>query len=414
MLKTTAAGVDRVQTGRRSGATQDEIRRHNLSTLLRAVHEMGPLSRAELTSHMGSSRSTIKHLVAELAALGLVSEERPDGAHAGAGRPSLVVRTRTDRAQVLAADVGVDRVDMALVGLGGQVVARHHAALGPIQPSPDVVVAAISSIIDELLANPAVADRVVALGVSVPGVIRRSDGMVRFAPNLGWVDEPFGQLLTAQLGGLSIRVGNDANLGALAEHRRGVARGFDDVVFLAGEVGVGAGVIVNRRPMLGAAGYAGEVGHIVVRSDGWPCRCGARGCWETEIGAHAIARALGMVHVSSDDLAPTIRAVAGSGGHQLDEVGHYLGLGLASLVNAFDPQLIVLGGLLREILRATPQITRASLDAAALAAPAGEVELTAPWLEGDAVLIGAAEMAWEDLLADPAQLQPRGALVQPV
>jgi predicted NBD/HSP70 family sugar kinase len=404
VLTAKAGDTESLPAARRSGATQEKVRRHNLSTLLRAVHETGPLSRAELTTHMGSSRSTIKDLVAALAELGLVGEERPDGARGGAGRPSLVVRARTDLVQVLAADVGVDRVDVALVGLGGRVVARRHAAFGPTRPSAGDVVAAIGAIVDELLADPAVADRVLALGVSVPGVVRRADGMVRFAPNLGWVDEPFGRLLTRGGTGLQVQVGNDANLGALAEHRRGVSRGCDDVVFLAGEVGVGAGLIVNGQPMLGAAGYAGEVGHLVVRPEGRPCRCGARGCWETEIGSQAIARALGMADATSDELVPAIRAAGRAGGHELDEVGHYLGLGLASIVNAFDPRLVVLGGMLREVLRATPEVTRASLDAAALAATAGEVELAAPSLEGDAVLIGAAEMAWEDLLADPVAL----------
>ncbi len=102
---------------------------------------------------------------------------------------------------MLAADVGVDRVDVALVGLGGQVVARRHATFGPTRPAPGDVVAAIGAIVDELVADPAVADRVLALGVSVPGVVRRADGMVRFAPNLGWVDEPFGRLLTLGLAG---------------------------------------------------------------------------------------------------------------------------------------------------------------------------------------------------------------------
>jgi len=401
MFDSPTPAADRRPQARRSGATQEEIRRHNLSTLLRAVHENGSLTRSALTAAMGSSRSTIKGLVTELVDLGLVAEERPSGAGAGAGRPSHVVRPRVDKIQVLAADVGVDRVDVALVGLGGQVVARRHMARARSQAGPREVAVAIHALAEELLRDPAAADRVLALGVSVPGVVRRSDGLVRFAPNLGWIDEAFGLLLADELPHLRVHVGNDANLGALAEHRRGVARGCDDVVFIAGEVGVGAGMIVNGRPMLGAAGYAGEVGHIVVLPEGRPCRCGARGCWETEIGAQAIGQALGMVHATSDDLVPAIRAAGLAGSHELDEVGHFLGLGLASIVNAFDPRLVVLGGLLREVLRAAPEVTRASLNAAALAVPAEQVELAAPSLEGDAVLIGAAEMAWEDVLVDP-------------
>jgi predicted NBD/HSP70 family sugar kinase len=388
-------------TTRRAGATQEEMRRHNLSTLLRTVHEVGPLSRADLTTHMGLSRSTIKALVAELTALELLGEERPAGTRIGAGRPSLVVSPRHDRVQVLAADVGVDRVEVGLVGLGGRLVARRQALLGRDLPAPSEVVLRVCSLVDDLLADPSAGDRVVGMGVSVPGVVRRQDGLVRLAPNLGWVDEPLGALLVARMGSIQVHVGNDADLGGLAEHRRGVAQGCDDVVFVAGETGVGAGIIAGGQPLLGAGGYAGEVGHLVVRPAGRPCRCGARGCWETEIGAQAIARALGMEHASTPDLPPAIRAAARSDPTILDEVGHYLGLGLAGIVNMINPRLLVLGGLLREVLPVTSGVTRASLDAAALAAPAEEVLLAVPWLGGDAVLTGAAEMAWEDLLADP-------------
>ncbi len=408
MVRRTAAGDDS------RGGTQEGVRRHNLGTLLGHLHLSGPLSRAELTARMGLNRSTIAALVAELAALGAVREERPAGGQSGAGRPSLVVNPRPEHVQVVAAEIGVDHVDVALMGLGGVVVARRHRRLQTSTPRPPRLVALLRRMVTSVLADPAAGELVVGLGVSLPGVVRRSDGCVRFAPNLGWTDEPFGVLLAREMPGLPVRVGNDADLGVLAEHRRGCARGIDDVVFVAGEVGVGGGFIVGGRPLLGVGGYAGEIGHIPVRPQGRRCRCGSAGCWETEIGAEAVARALGLdpavADMTADDLRPALRAAEVSPG--LEEVGHYLGVGLGTLVNVMNPRLLILGGLLRELYPPTQAWVRAGLASVALRAPADEVRLAVPELGGDAVLVGAAEMLWDDLLADPAAVLRAAALTR--
>jgi len=390
---------------RRPGVAQDEVRRHNLSTLLRAVHETGPLTRAQLTSGMGLNRSTIKDLVDELAALGAVSEEAPAGGRSRAGRPSLLVRARPDRVQVLAVDIGVDRVVVALVGLGGSVVARGHRRLPSTEPS--AVVGVVARLVRDLLTKGPVGEHVVGVGVSVPGVVRNHDGCVRFAPNLGWVDEPLGELLAGALA-RPVQIANDADLGVLAEHRRGAARGYDDVVFIAGEVGVGGGVIVGGRPLVGAGGYAGELGHMRLTVDGRPCRCGSAGCWETEIGAQAMARALGLADVGTEELVRAIREAARTGSRSLDGVARHVGLGLASLVNLLNPRLVILGGVLRELLPVAGDVICAAMTASALDAPVQQVTVTAPQLGGDAVLVGAAELAWEQLLVDPVSLLAAG------
>lgn len=388
---------------RRPGVAQDQVRRHNLSTLLRAVHETGPVTRAQLTSGMRLNRSTIKDLVDELAMLGAVSEEAPasgggSGARGSAGRPSLLVRPRSDRVQVIAVDIGVDRVVAACVGLGGSVVARGHSALATTDPT--AVVGVVAGLVERVSQQVGPGSVVVGAGVSVPGVVRNADGCVRFAPNLGWVDEPLGDLLGTALG-RSVRIANDADLGVLAEHRRGAARGYDDVVFIAGEVGVGGGVIIGGRPLVGAGGYAGELGHMRFALDGRPCRCGSTGCWETEIGAQAMARALGLGEVATEVLVTAVREASRDGSHLLDGVARNVGLGLASLVNLLNPKLVILGGLLRELLPCAGEVITETMTCAALAAPARQVRITAPQLGGDAVLLGAAELAWEALLADP-------------
>jgi predicted NBD/HSP70 family sugar kinase len=386
-----------------------DVRRHNLSVLLYHLHVGGPMRRAELTDLTGLNRSTIAGLVAELAALGAIVQEpgQPPGGRwpTKAGRPSPVVRACPETVQVLAADVAVGRVSMALIGLGGSVVARRTRSVS--DSSPKAMAKLLASIGKELITSPKAGAHVVGLGISVPGVVRGSDGNVRFAPNLGWEDAPFGELVTAALAArdlraLPVRVGNDGNLGALAEHQRGVARGIDDLVFVEGEVGVGCGVIVGGRPLAGAGGYAGELGHMTVRSGGRRCRCGAQGCWETEIGTEAMARALGLPEDANDDqVVALLRAGGPQRAVQLDEVAHYLGVGLANVVNLLNPRLVVLGGLLRDLYPLVSGPVGEALAGAALRAPMEQVTLAVPSLGGDAVLVGAAEFAWEATLADP-------------
>jgi predicted NBD/HSP70 family sugar kinase len=392
-----------------------DVRRHNLAVLLHHLHVRGAMRRAELTDLTGLNRSTIAGLVAELAALGAVVEEPGQPASADrlsrigrstkAGRPSPVVRPCPESVQVLAGDIAVGRVSMALIGLGGSVVARRVRQVD--DESPEAIAELLAAAGQELLSAPEAGEHVVGLGVAVPGVVRGADGNVRFAPNLGWEDAPLGELLSAALAArgvctLPVRVGNDGDLGALAEHQRGVARGVDDVVFVEGEVGVGCGVIVGGRPLVGAGGYAGELGHMTVRRDGRRCRCGALGCWETEIGIEAIARALGLPDGAGDaEVVGLLRAGGEERAAQLEEVAQYLGLGLANVVNLLNPQLVVLGGLLRELYPLVAARVVEALAAAALRAPMEQVTLSVPELGGDAVLLGAAEFAWQDVLADP-------------
>jgi predicted NBD/HSP70 family sugar kinase len=394
----------------RIGSAPD-VRRHNLSDLLNHVHLGGAMRRAELTDLTGLNRSTVAGLVVELTALGAVVQEVAQPAPAGwptkAGRPSPVVRACPETVQVLAADVAVGRISMALIGLGGSIVSRRSR---PVHDSSAGAMAGLLAAIGrELLASPK-AGRVVGLGVAVPGVVHSADGRVRFAPNLGWEDAPFGDLLRAALAGrgiddLPVRVGNDGDLGVLAEHRRGVARGVDDVVFVEGEVGVGCGVIVGGRPLSGAGGYAGELGHMKIRRGGRLCRCGSQGCWETEIGTEAMARALGLPEDAGNDaVVALLRAGGPQRASQLDGVAKYLGIGLANVVNVFNPQLVVFGGLLRDLYPLVAGRVGRTLAASGLRAPLEQVTFAVPELGGDAVLLGAAESALEDVLADPAKV----------
>ena len=209
--------------------------------------------------------------------------------------------------------------------------------------------ASVAALIRTVVEDAPAAAPLVGIGISVPGLVRRSDGLIRLAPNLEWHDVSFGGIVLAALGlDVPVSLANDADLGALAEHTRGAGVGIDELIYVSGNVGVGAGVITGGHRLEGAGGYAGEVGHLRFNPDGRPCHCGNRGCWETEVGAHAIAEA---IHCPPDKVAQLDEVLDGfdKPSPELRATGTALGQGLASIVNLFNPQVVVLGGYFRSL-----------------------------------------------------------------
>jgi predicted NBD/HSP70 family sugar kinase len=400
----------RVEVGQRS----ETVRRANLSAIVRGLHDAGPMSRSQLVAATGLTRTTIGGLVGELVAARLV-QEAPAVRQGTPGRPSPVVRIVRDGAVVLAIETLVDSLSVASVGLDGRVIVQERVTRARDERSVDAVVAHIASMAATVRARtPA---PIVGVGVAVAGVVRRRDGQVAMAPNLGWIDEPFGERLAAALAlNVAVTVANDADLGALAEHLRGAGVGVDDLIYVSGEVGVGGGAIVGGRPLDGLAGYAGEIGHLPVNPGGSPCRCGSIGCWETEVGEGALLSLAGLSPDAGRAGIDLVLCEAQAGKQvavaALEHVGRWLAVGLAGLVNILNPQLIVLGSMHGRIYPAIRHTVEAGLSARALPAPRAVVRIVPATLGADAPLIGAAELALEPILADPAGFMARPAPVQ--
>ena len=245
---------------------------------------------------------------------------------------------------------------------------------------------------------------VVGVGVAAPGMVRSRDGQVRQAPNLGWKDAPIGAALADALC-LPVEVGNDADLGMRAEHVRGAAAGVDDAVYLSGHSGIGAGIIAGGRSLSGRTGYAGEVGHIVINPGGLSCHCGSQGCWETECGEERLFELAGRP--AGGGLAGVREVVAAAAAGDLlavaavEHVATWLGRGTANVVNVLNPEIVIMGGALEELLGAAGSIVRAELELAALAAPFEQTRIVNPHFGPDSTLVGAGELAFDSLLAEP-------------
>ncbi len=386
----------------RAAPSQEEVRRQNLGALLRYVHRHGPTSRAELTARLRLNRSTIGALTTDLTAAGLVHEEAPEAGRAGrAGRPSLVVSPRSELVCAYAVAVETDRVSVARVGLGGVLLGRRAVARDPDQGPPELAKVVATAVRELDAAAPAQVRRVgtgVAVTAAPPG---GGGGRGRAPPP---PPPPRAARAAAGAGG-PLAFGSTADLAALAEQVRGVAAGCDHVIYLSGEVGVTAGMITGGRPLRAPTGRVGEVGHMVVNPAGRRCRCGSRGCWETEVGQPALLRAAGRTGVAGRDAIRAVMDAAARGDvvarAAVRQVGDWLGLGVGNLVNIFHPQMIIFGGHLRDVYLVAAARLRSRLNMVALAESRNTVRLRTPSLGDDAPLIGAAELAFEALVEDP-------------
>lgn len=383
------------------GTNHESMRRRNLSGMLQIIHNEGEVSRAALTTRMRLAPSTIGDLLSELEALGFISLEDPTD-HTTAGRPSPVARAQSGRVRVLAADVGGDHIGAGVFGLGGVLLARAQVPT-PSSHEAGEVAEATAVLLRELAADLPADALVLGVGVGVAGVVGQ-DEVVRLAPYLGWRDVSFLELLRARLPSpLLIRGANDADLGALAEHRRGAGVGVSNMLYIGcDDVGVGGGIIVDGRPYRGEGGFAGEIGHMLIDPRGRPCGCGSSGCWETEICVARVAQTLGIPAAGPDEVA---RALAGISTPPVEllAVGEFLGLGIASLVNILNVGLVVLGGNLRDLYAVVKDTTDAALARGALRASLAQTAVVPSQLGADAVLLGASEMIVNTLFEDPTR-----------
>jgi len=261
------------------------------------------------------------------------------------------------RRLAVSVDLGGTRFRVALCDPAGQLVARAEYPTRP-ERGPIAVLDDLAAAVRHALAAVPGDAEVVGVVVAAPGPLDPWRGVIYAAPNLpGWEHLPLAAELSARCG-LPVRVGNDANLAAVGEHRLGAGRGTADMIYVTVSTGIGGGIIVGGRLLLGAHGGAGEIGHTVLDPDGPPCSCGKRGCLEALGSGTAIARqanaavAAGRPTVLAQ-YAPPLTAeqvdAAADDGDALaqgiiDAAARAVGLGLTNLLHLFDPEVIVVGG----------------------------------------------------------------------
>jgi predicted NBD/HSP70 family sugar kinase len=387
------------------GQSSETAHRANLSAMLRELHIHGPLRRSELVTLTGLTRGTIGALVREFERAGYVTEQAAPSLGAP-GRPSRRVRTVGGSAVVLALEVSVDSVAAATIGIGGEVIERVRHPRRDGRSSAAAVVRELHDLALRMTSQPLEDPNLIAIGVAIAGLVRQADGVVAVAPNMGWRNVRLGEMVARRFDtDVAVRVGNEADLGALAESRRGVAVGVRHAIYLGAEVGIGAGLIIDGEPLRGALGYGGEVGHMPLSQNGDDCRCGSQGCWETEAGQAALLTKAGRDPAQGLDGVLAVLADARAGDGQamaaLDDVGTWIGRGLATLINVLNPELVVLSGLFGRVHPLVAVRVERELDHLALPVTRKPVRVLISRLGNDGPLLGAAELGFEAFLVDP-------------
>lgn len=319
---------------------QASLREHNLGLVLRQVASAArPPSRADVAAVTGLTRATVSALVDDLIAGRLLTEVDP-APRVGAGRPAAGLVLSAGGPAGLGLEINIDYLAACVVDLAG--VVRHHEVRRADQRPrrPDEVLAELAELAAVAQAHAERAGLVLAgAAVAVPGLVT-TDGLVRLAPNLGWRDVDVAG--HPSLAGLPVTVDNEANLAALGELHAGPP-GPASFLYVSGEIGIGAGIVLHGALFRGARGWSGELGHVAVRPDGPDCRCGARGCLEQYAGQEAILRAAGAAGVG--DLTRRAEAADPAAREALADAGTALGVAVAGVVNLLDVDTVVLGGV---------------------------------------------------------------------
>jgi predicted NBD/HSP70 family sugar kinase len=367
---------------------QSSVRAHNLALVLRQVATSpDPISRASTATATGLTRATVSALVDDLIAGGLLTELEPQP-RSGAGRPAAGLALAPDGPAGLGLEINVDYLAACVVDLSGTV--RHRLVEHADQRLSDArtALAAVARLARRAVA---LADDLPLAGaaLAVPGLVA-ADGIVRVAPNLGWQDVNAAAVLRGELD-LPVTVDNEANLAALSELR--VAGGTPSFVYVSGEIGIGAGIVLGGELYRGVRGWSGEIGHMPVHPDGPRCRCGARGCLEQYAGQEAILRTAGV---------SALELLGPASGPALDDAGAALGIALAGVINLLDIDAIVLGGSYAPLLPWLRPGIEAELQRRVLTWDLAPIILRAAALGADAAMRGAADSVIRAVQDDPA------------
>ncbi|HWU60361.1 MAG TPA: ROK family transcriptional regulator [Microbacteriaceae bacterium] len=382
------------------------VRARNQLLIAEHVQSQRATTRADLARVTGLSRTAVSSLVTELLARGVLVE--PDDAPVSAdtrattGRPAVGLSINPAGGALVGIHLAHDGVRIAVSDLASTVLAETGHPLDVDHEPGDTLDYAASAALDLLQDNHIERHSVVGIGVAVAAPITVAGHELGPTTVLrDWAGVDIAARLRERTGA-PVFVGNDANLGAIAESRFGAGRGVDDLVYVMLSDGVGAGLILGGRLYEGSAGSAGELGHVTVQPDGQVCRCGNRGCLETVVGTRALVAALGSTGAraaGTDDMIALVEAGHPGAQRVLVDAGRTVGHALAGICTVLNPRMAIVGG---KTARAGDPLIRGIRDALSLALPPLDnrsIDVVVGALGDRAELVGALSLAGTNAVA---------------
>jgi predicted NBD/HSP70 family sugar kinase len=389
-----------------------DLRRRNRAQALAAVYHNGPMTRQEIGESTGVSPATVSNLVGDLIDQGVIVEagaEDSDG-----GRPRALLAVKPDYKYVVGVDVGETAILVELFDLDMQVRASHSVTPPTGLLDPEKTAEHVLQGLERVVMYSGLAqDEILGVGVGVPGLVENGNDAVVHAQTVGWDGVPFGKMLRRGTT-LPLFVENGAKTFGQAEKWFGAARDADSAIVVLLGTGTGASIFTGGELYRGTSSSAGEWGHTTVTVNGRRCRCGAEGCLEAYVGGWAIVARYDELRQyappgGATDLVARLTAIAKAPSEDecatrvMQETATYLGVGIANLINLFNPERIVVGGWIQEILadRLLPAIREVASEQA-LRMPFSVASIVPAQLGRDAVALGAATLPVNDFLASGA------------
>lgn len=403
---------DRYRTG-----DYELVRQMNLSAIMHHLRENPSTSRATLATMSGLNKTTVSSLVRELIERRLVHEVGYESG--GTGRPPVLLELNPDAGCIVSCEIGVDFVSVVAADFAPEILWRHQEPIDPDLGQHAIIDRALALLREAVDVGNDRCNVLFGLAVGVPGLVDQTTGTLLFAPNLKWENVPVGKLLRQRFD-LPIFVGNEANMAALGEQYFGVAQGYDEVLYISAGVGLGGGLVQGGRLVDGVTGTAAEFGHMTMDPEGELCNCGNRGCWETQVSQRALFRHVRQAlddgqssvlqEMTDGDLGqltvPMVAAAARADDpvalEALNQVGHHLGVGIASLVNALNPELVVFGGILSLAGEFMLPVVKEEMRRRALRWNREATQVVLARHGFDACVVGGVATVYEAVLAQPS------------
>ena len=384
--------------------------------ILDSLRKNAPQSRAALADLTGLNKTTVSSLIRELIDRNFVREV---GLKSGStGRPGRLLDLNPAAGYIVTCEIGVDFISILCTDFAPEIIWRHHENIKPEMGQQLILDHVLALLIQAEAEGAATGGSLLGVAVGVPGLVDQTSGILLFAPNLAWKDVPLRKVLEESFDA-PIIVDNEARMAALGEHYFGAAAGYDEVLYISVGVGLGGGIVHNGRMFRGASGTGTEFGHMTMDPDGEPCNCGNRGCWETQVSQSALFRFVGEAlngrkngSALADISALTVQKIvdAADSGDKvalsaLNKVGHNLGIGIASLVNALNPKLVVFGGVLSLGSDYLLPVVEEELEKRALSWNRRASRVVSAHHGIDACVIGGVATVYQAILVDPGRIR---------
>lgn len=340
------------------------VRQINLSVIMNQLRKKAPISRARLAQVTGLNKTTVSSLVEELLQrqlvqdVGVVTEKKK-------GHLATMLDLNPAAGFIVGCEIGVDFILVVCTNFTPEIIWRHEEHTDPTVGRDAILARARALLNDAVQRGYQQYDTLLGIGVGVSALIDQSAGTMLFAPNLKWTEPfPIRAMLQEWFPQAPVIVDNEANIAALGEHYFGVAQDHDEVLYISAGVGLGGGIVHAGRIFSGVTGVSAEFGHMTMDRQGELCSCGSYGCWETQVSQRALFHHIqksfeqgdkGVLFELTDQgrdplTVPMIVDAARAGDAvaraALEKIGTDLGVGIAALVNALNPELVVCGGIL--------------------------------------------------------------------